>query len=380
MKLDKIKLVFISSFFISFSYGILLTISLFFTKYLSLPISFSGEIIFMGIFGVFPAIFFIPKFYRFMPNEKLISTGCFIYSVAILFITNGNVFLYYIAGFLFGAGWGVIYTLGPIIISRLSSDSDRANNFSYISAFNMLGAGLSPVLVKYLDAHDFSMYNIYYFACFLSILAGFLFLFCGHDDERENFSFEKELSNLSFNIVVSTKAIIPMVMVFLGACIFSSMMNFQALIANSKNLDFSYFYISYTITVIFCRFFLSGVVNSFPKEIMIFILLVIMTFSMLLMRFVTGNLFYIIPSALLGLSYGLVYPLIQSLSIKYATSENERKNNLTVFSFCYFIGVYAFPYFFSIAVLKFGYGFSLVVLVVISLMELLFSFLLLKKM
>ncbi|EAB4413871.1 MFS transporter, partial [Salmonella enterica] len=194
----------------------------------------------MGMFGVFPAIFLIPNAYRFMPNEKLISTGCFIYSVAILFITNGSFFLYYIAGFLFGVGWGVIYTLGPIIVSRLSSDSDRANNFSYISACNMLGAGLSPVLVKYLDAYEFSMYNIYYFACFLSLLAGFLFLFCGYNDEKENSSFEKGLSTLSFNTVVSTKAIIPMVMVFLGACIFSSMMNFQALIADSKNLDFSY--------------------------------------------------------------------------------------------------------------------------------------------
>lgn len=379
MKFDKIKLVFISSFLISFSYGILLTISLFFTKYLSLPISFSGKIIFMGMFGVFPAIFIIPKSYRFMSNEKIISTGCFIYAIAIFFITNGSVFLYYFAGFLFGFGWGVIYTLGPIIVSRLSDDSDRTKNFSYISAFNMLGAGLSPVLVKYLDTYDFSMYNIYYFAFFLSLLAGFLFLFCGHNDEKENSSFEKKLSNLSFNTVVSTKAIIPMVMVFLGACIFSSMMNFQTLIAGSKNLDFSYFYISYTITVILCRFFLSGIINSFPKEIMIFILLVVMTISMLLMRFVNGNLFYIIPSALLGFSYGLVYPLIQSISIKGAISENERKNNLTVFSLCYFIGVYTFPYFFSIAVLKFGYGFSLVVLMVISLIELSFSFLLLKN-
>lgn len=290
MKFDKIKLVFMSSFLISFSYGILLTISLFFTKYLSLPISFSGKIILMGMFGVFPAIFFIPKVHRYISNDKFISAGCLIYAIAIFFVTNGSVFLYYLAGVLFGAGWGIIYTLGPIIISKLSSDSNRTNNFSYIAAFNMLGAGLSPVLVKYLDSHNISMYSIYYFACFLSLLAGFSFLFCGCD-EKENFVHTKELSRLSLKTIVSTKAIVPMVMVFLGACIFSSMMNFQALIANAKNLDFSYFYMSYTISVILCRFSLTRFINFFPKEIMIVTLLVIMTFSMLLMRFVNGNFF-----------------------------------------------------------------------------------------
>ncbi|WP_121574141.1 MFS transporter, partial [Brenneria alni] len=107
--------------------------------------------------------------------------------------------------------------------------------------------------------------------------------------------------------------------------------------------------------VILCRFTLTKIVNSFPKELMIIILLFIMTLSLFLMNFVNSNSFYVIPSALLGLSYGLVYPLIQNASVRNADTESERKRNLTLFSLFYFIGVYAFPYVFSLIVTRYGF-------------------------
>lgn len=177
MKINKINILYLSSFLMSFSYGVLLTLPLFLNKYLSLPISFSGEVISMGILGVFPTILLLPRVYNFMSNSILISLGALIYAVGIFFIIAGNVYLYYVAGVLFGIGWGIVYTLGPIIISQLSTDENRANNFSYISAFNMLGAGLAPVLVRYLDVHKISIYHTYGITFLLALLACVLFYF-----------------------------------------------------------------------------------------------------------------------------------------------------------------------------------------------------------
>lgn len=352
---------------------------LFFTKYLSLAVSFSGEIILMGIAGVFPVVISIPRFSNYFSDNKLISAGCIIYALAIILLINGNTVFYYISGVLLGAGWGMIYTLGPIMISRLSDNDNRANNFSYISAFNMLGAGISPVVVNYLIYHNISMLMIYYIAFLLASGAAFTFLFCGAGGKEESRE-QNQLSTLSLQTVISTRSVMPMIMVLLAACIFSSMMNFQTLIADARKLNFSYFYIAYTASVIISRLTLTRYVNSFRKEIMMILLLILMTLSILLMTFVTNNVFYIFPSALLGLSYGLVYPLIQSIAVNFTTSENERKNNLTVFSLCYFIGVYAFPYLFSLIISHKNYGYALNILILISVIEVFFSvFLLLKN-
>ena len=45
----------------------------------------------------------------------------------------------------------------------------------------------------------------------------------------------------------------------------------------------------------------------------------------------------------MGVSYDLVYPLIQNLSLKYVAS-TDKKQVLTVFSLFYFIGIYLFPF------------------------------------
>lgn len=46
----------------------------------------------MGIFGVFPAILILPKFYNYITNSRLISIGAIIYSLGIILILKGNVF------------------------------------------------------------------------------------------------------------------------------------------------------------------------------------------------------------------------------------------------------------------------------------------------
>lgn len=43
--------------------------------------------------------------------------------------------------------------------------------------------------------------------------------------------------------ILTSTAIIPLIMVFLGACIYISMMNFQFIIAKDNNLNFSIFLI-----------------------------------------------------------------------------------------------------------------------------------------
>ncbi|WON79014.1 MFS transporter [Serratia sp. UGAL515B_01] len=185
---------------------------------------------------------------------------------------------------------------------------------------------------------------------------------------KKNHQPEKE-KNKPHNLL-SKFASIPMLMVFLGACIFSSMMNFQSIIAINKGLDFSYFYISYTISVIFARFLLTDVVLNLFREKTMMVLLFVMCVSIALFMLIESNYQYLIPSSLLGISYGLLYPLIQTSAVKDAQNDTERKTILTAFSFSYFIGVYGFPYFFSLVYSEYGHNFAFLILLAVSVLEL----------
>ena len=373
---DKLfKIVCLGSFLTSFSYGVMLTLPMYLNEYLKFPITFSGEVISFGVIGVLLSIILIPFMSKFIKSSNLASLGALIYALAILFLLTGNKSIIYFSGLLLGAGWGVIYTLGPIIVSASSSQEMLSKNFMLISAFNMLGAGLSPVLVKILLKYNVAIVNIYLLACILAFTSSCVFYFINTNNakvliQKSIFFYLKK--------TLSTKAIIPSMMVLLGACIFSTMMNFQVTIAKHKLLDFSIFYVSYTVSILFSRFFLNKYILLIRRCYAIPLLIIMMTVSLILFIFTDNNLFYIIPSSLLGVSYGLVYPLIQTEMVANVP-ESDRGGYLTIFSLFYFIGVFGYPYFFTIFLKNNGFIISLYILIAICIFELFVSLFLLKR-
>ncbi len=368
MHRNKITLVFLASFLISFAYGIILTLPLYLTENLKYNLSFSGKVISLGFAGVISSFIIIHLMKSKIKSEILAALGCFIYAFSVFLILSENSTVLLCAGVLFGMGWGMIYTMGPIIVSELSTDASRSRHFSYISAFNMLGSGIAPAITKQLINYNIPLTYAFYLACLLSLIAMFLFGFYRLGKVKKSV-----VTTSSVKIATDITTILCLMMVFLGACIFSSMMNFQTLIAGHKGLDFSFFYITYTLAVILSRFTLASFISRFERKLVICFLLIMMSASVFLFIYIENNIDYIVPSALLGISYGLVYPLIQAESVSSATTNEERKRILTLFSLFYFVGIYCFPYLYSITISRFGFQFSFIILSIFALTEFLFS-------
>lgn len=369
------KLVCLGSFLTSFAYGVMLTLPLFLSDTLKLSLVVSSEIISMGIIGVVASILSIPYVLKSVSTNVVAAMGALIYAFAIaLILYMGGVFLY-IAGLLLGAGWGIIYTLGPIMVSSTSDTAELSRHFMFISAFNMLGAGLSPVIVKTLLDYNIAIEYMFMFAVLLSLLAGGIFF-------NVTLSNKQNSSKLSIlpvmKTIVTSNAVIPLIMVFLGACIYISMMNFQFVFAKEKNLNFSIFYISYTFSLLFARFFLAKFILKLSQQLAMIGLLFIMLIALCLFLVTTNNIFYIVPSSLLGISYGLVYPLIQTQMVKDIDAE-KRSIYLTIFSLSYFIGVFGYPYLFSLGLDSGGVLGSFLVLISLCLLDIVFACLLFKK-
>jgi MFS family permease len=56
----------------------------------------------------------------------------------------GNLLLFF--GLLLGLGWGVFYTLGPMIVASLVTPAQRAKYFALLSGSMMAGIGSGPLL------------------------------------------------------------------------------------------------------------------------------------------------------------------------------------------------------------------------------------------
>lgn len=55
------------------------------------------------------------------------------------------------ASVLFGFGWGLTYSLSPIVLTRLVKPTERVQFFVLLSIFVMAGFGLAPVLAYILE-------------------------------------------------------------------------------------------------------------------------------------------------------------------------------------------------------------------------------------
>lgn len=164
-------------------------------------------------------------------------------------------------------------------------------------------------------------------------------------------------------------ALYPIVMVFLGACVFSSMFNFQTTFAEHHGLNYTVFYLAYTLVVIVARFTVAGSVGRMQRDLSTIGLLA--TMSLAIGGFLIvgdNNTVYAIAAALLGIGYGLVYPLIQAQAVS-ATCPEQHILVLTVFSVSYFVGIFAFPLVSGTVIVEFGYAGMLVVLLGLAVTE-----------
>ncbi len=108
--------------------------------------------------------------------------------------------------------------------------------------------------------------------------------------------------------VLRGPAAYPIAMVFLGACVFSALFNFQAGFAAARGLDYTVFYVTYSVVVIGLRFLAAGFVGRLSRDGATIGLLTMMTAAVALLLVTGANPVYALAAALLGAGYGLVYP------------------------------------------------------------------------
>ena len=257
-------------------------------------------------------------------------------------------------GLSLGLGWGVFYTLGPIIVTMLVEPRQRAKYFALLSGSMMSGIGSGPLLGRAANALGLPLTSAFYIAALASLVGVGMFWLLGSALKRHATAPVSKISWGACRRVLSSRAVFAIVMVGLGGCVFGGLSSFQTSYAAAHGLDYSLFFAGFVSAAISSRLLIAGYVVQRDAYVAACVLSGVMLGSILLFAFgVSGNASYLLAAVTLGVGYGLTYSVINGLVANEAPT-GTTSQALLLFSLAYFVGVFGFPWLAGWIIVDFG--------------------------
>jgi MFS family permease len=278
-------------------------------------------------------------------------------------------------GVLLGTAWAVVYAASPMAMSRMVTDEGRAAYFGYLTGTQQVGIGVGPVISRFLVETPLGFRGTFLVAGFVCLIAMALTLVVGAlDSGAGKEGAERDASSpVSFGAamrrILVSEAAFSLAMIVLFACLFTTMTSFQPTFAGARGLDYSVFYVAYTVAVIFSRFVLAGVVARFDARLVIAASVSVMALAVASFLAVGSNtLLYGISSAFLGLGYGLALPSVQAQAVN-VSEEQVRPRVLPMAGMLFEGAILGFPLVAGWVITGFGYRALFAVLLTFALVK-----------
>jgi MFS family permease len=282
-------------------------------------------------------------------------------------------------GVLLGTAWAVVYAATPMVMSAMVTDEGRAAYFGYLTGTQQVGIGAGPVISRFLVETPLGFRGTFLVAgvvCLvavvLTLVVGVLVPDAGREAGKEGVGGDGS-SAVSFGAairrILGSEAAFSLAMVLLFACLFTTMTSFQPTFAGARGLDYSVFYVAYTVAVIFSRFVLAGLTTRFDSRLVIAASVSVMALAVASFLAVGSNtLFYGISSALLGLGYGLALPSVQAQAVN-VSEERVRPRVLPMAGMLFEGAILGFPLVAGWVITGFGYRVLFAVLLAFALVQ-----------
>jgi MFS family permease len=283
-------------------------------------------------------------------------------------------------GVLMGTAWAVVYAATPMVMSEMVTDEGRATYFGYLTGTQQIGIGVGPVIARVLVETDLGFQGTFLVASLICLIAagltfavGFLTSDPSTEDAEAGGRAAANKDTVSFGEairhILRSEAVFSLVMILLFACLFTSMTQFQTTFARSQGIDYSIFYVTYTVAVIISRFVLAGVASRFDARLVIAAALSVMALGMAIFLLVESSvLLYGVASGLLGLGYGLALPSVQAQAVN-VSEESVRPRVLPMAGLLFQAAILGFPLVAGWVIASLGYSVLFAVLVCFALAQ-----------
>jgi MFS family permease len=287
-------------------------------------------------------------------------------------------------GVLLGTAWAVVYTATPMVMSEMVNDEGRVTYFGYLTGTQQIGIGVGPVIARVLVETDLDFRGTFLVASMICLVAVGLTVAVssltsdprsevvetkgGVKANKDAVSFREAICR-----ILRSEAVFSLVMVFLFACLFTSMTQFQTTFASSQGIDYSVFYVFYTLAVIFSRFVLARMASRFDTGLVIASAVSVMVLGIATFLLVGSSvLLYGVASSLLGLGYGLALPSVQAQAVN-VSEEPVRPRVLPMAGLLFQSAILGFPLVAGWTIARLGYSALFAVLVFFVLAQAIFG-------
>ena len=282
-------------------------------------------------------------------------------------------------GVLLGTAWAVVYAASPMAMSLMVTDEGRAAYFGYLTGTQQVGIGVGPVISRLLVETPLGFRGTFLVAGVVCLVATVVTLLVGTlvsdagKDARKEGAERSGASAVSFGAgmrrILVSEAAVSLVMILLFPCLFTTMTSFQPTFAGARGLDYSVFYVAYTVAVIFSRFVLAGLAARFDPRLVIAGSVSVMALAVASFLAVGSNgVFYGISSAFLGLGYGLALPGVQAQAVN-VSEEQVRPRVLPLAGMLFEGAILGFPLVAGWIITGFGYRALFAVLLAFALVQ-----------
>ncbi len=328
------------------------------------------------------ALAMLLRFPRAVEPQLLVAGACLVYAGAAVLAatTHARGAVLVVAAIVLGTAWAVTYTAAPMIASDLVSDRDRATVIGYATGTIQAGFGIGPVLGNALRDANLSYQQIFLVGAGLALAAALLVVPLSIQLRRLppvpaqpevapgalDDAAPGSAARRAGRSVLRSPSLVPLTMVLLSACVFTTMNTFQTTFAESRHLDFDVFYVTYTIAVISVRLGLARMLSDSASDRVVAVTTVGMTAASVAFVFVGSNVvLYCLASLLLGCTYGLGLPAFQARAVNLA-GPAERVRMLPMAGLLFEVAILAFPLVAGAVVHAYAYRGLFVLLIAIT--------------
>ncbi len=251
----------------------------------------------------------------------------------------------WVASIVYGFGWGLYFAFKLAVLARMTTPESRFRVYALLSVAVMLGFGLWPVWGAAVTRATGSVSAAFLISAALCLLGGLIYQTLRGPIRSLSGSVAKTdaLTWTGLRAVVTSRALLPIALTFTTACVFSGLNAFQAIFAQTRGLDFAWFFSAYTAAAVVFRLLLSPHFTPANAWWMTLALYAIMTASVLTFAISGNNLaLYILVGVGFGLGYGVSSPIVQTLGANQAPP-NVVAQSLQLLVIAHLIGVFGFP-------------------------------------
>lgn len=313
------------------------------------------------IIGTLIGRFLVGKFLERFGHRITLITGLLGFLIfSGLYFIKFDIGLLLIVRFMHGFMMGVASTVLGTIIAQIIPATRRGEGIGYYSLSSTVGTAIGPFLAIWMMLHlgynlIFAVSSVIAFSC---VIFGFFIQIPKIQVSSNSLTTQVEVQKPSFiSQFIEPKALPIAIIMLLASICYSGVLSFINFYAKEINLvqTASVFFLMYAIAIMISRPFTGPLLDRKGENVIMYPAFIIMALGLFLLSQAHTGWMLLLSAGLLGLGYGNVQSVCQTVAVKSASIERMGFATSTFFIFLD-AGLGFGPYFIGIALDYIGYA------------------------